>query len=123
VAEIEWELLETWAMGSVSLYRWPKTGQTFGAGDTGKWLKAPGRNDKTVHVYGAFGGTVTIQGTLEHESPANPFTCNDSRGEGNPLTFTTTDGRTVLENIVQIRPLMGAGITGVTVLLLAVSTP
>ena len=44
----------------------------------------------------------------------------DSRGEGNPLTFTQNDLRTVLEAVVKLRPSPGAGVSGVTVRVLAV---
>src|SRR5262245_3579278 len=96
--------------GQADLYEWAG----MNAGDTVEWLRLPIKADKTVHVYaagGVLGGTVTIEGTLETAtSPSNPFTINDSRGEGNPLTFTTTDGRTVHEAVIQIRPSLGAGV-------------
>lgn len=103
--------------GSANLYEWAN----LNAGDTVDWLTLPVKADKSVHVYGAFGGTVTIQGTNEtDDAPANPVTLNDSRGEGNPLTFTTADLRTVLEAVHKIRPLPGAGVVNTTVRLLAV---
>lgn len=87
------------------------------AGDTIGWLTVPGKKaDCTVHCYGTFGGTVTIQGTMESPGTANnPVTLNDSRGEGNALTFTADDMRVVLEHPLQMRPSPGAGVTATTV--------
>ena len=60
--------------------------------------------DKSVHVYGTFGGaTVVIQGSDE-VTPSERVTLNDSRGEGNPLSFTALDLRQVLEITAFVRP-------------------
>jgi len=101
--------------GGADIYEW----LGLADGDTVGWLTLPIKADKSVHVYGAFGGTVTIQGSHE-DVPANPVTLNDSRGEGNPLTFTATDLRVVLEPVLKIRPLPGGGVSDTTVRLLAV---
>lgn len=101
--------------GGADLYEW----LALADGDTVGWLTLPIKADKSVHVFGDFGGTVTIQGSHE-EVPTHPVTLNDSRGEGNPLTFTATDLRVVLEPVLKIRPFPGTGVTATTVRLLAV---
>lgn len=101
---------------AAELYEWA----SMSNGDTIAWLTLPIKADKVVHVYGTFGGSVAIEGSLETGTPANAVTLNDSRGEGNPLTFTANDIRTVLEPVLQIRPNPGAGVTNTTVRLLAV---
>lgn len=102
--------------GHVKEWKWAG----LAAGDVGSWVTLPIKADKSVHLLGTFGGTVTIEGTLEPDTPTSAIALNDSRGEGNPLTFTAPDIRTVLDNVMQIRPNAGAGVASVTVLLLAV---
>lgn len=109
-------LLDHGYKGTADIYEWA----SMNNGDTIGWLVLPIKVDRAVHVYGAFGGTVTIEGTLESGTPANAVILNDSRGEGNPLTFTANDIRTVLEPVLQIRPNPGVGVTATTVRLLVV---
>jgi hypothetical protein len=106
--------------GGADLFEWRDvvTGSPLmSAGDTIGWLHLPVKADKSVHVYGAFGGTVAIEGTLE-DTPANPITLTDPGGT--LLTFTTTGLRSVLQPVLQIRPSPGAGVSATTVRLLAV---
>lgn len=65
-------------------------------------------NDKTVQISGTLGvgGTVSIEGSNDGSTW---HILNDSRGEGNALTFTTLDTRTILENPLFIRPNVTAG--------------
>jgi|SRR5215510_15048721 len=102
--------------GEADLFEW----LNFSNGDVIGWLVLPQKADKTLHMYGTFGGTVTLDGSLESGTPSNPFTINDSRGEGNPLSFTANDGRTLMENVLQIRPNPGAGVTNTTLRILCV---
>jgi hypothetical protein len=91
--------------------------------DTGDWIKVPAHTDMTVHVYGTFGsgGSLSIQGSNELGAPTAPIIINDSRGEGNPMTFTSADIRQVLEAPYQIRPIVTAGEAAVTSLTVAVT--
>ena len=74
--------------------------------DTGQLLNAPNYPDKTffANATGAFflTGTVTIEGAMASGGPW--IVMNDSRGEGNNFTFTTTDVKVLNENPLWIRP-------------------
>lgn len=122
MAEIAFEQRAQIVEGAVSLFRWPRTGLTLAGGDTGAWLRLPGRNDKTVQVMGTLPGDVTIEGTLEDETPTSPSPLNDSRGETFPLIFTGPDIRTVMEGVTQIRPTV-AGVGGSVIVLLRCERP
>ena len=97
-------------------------------GDTGSGLTAPTLPDKTMTVRGTFGagGSVSLKGTDSGDAGAVSTwdVLNDSRGEGNALTFTARDTRIVLENPAQVAPHVtaGDGTTSLTVVLLAQST-
>lgn len=92
---------------------------TLANGDDGIVLDAINWPDKTVTVRGTFGagGTVVIEGT--DAGGVTYTTLNDSRGEGNALTFTAADTRTILENPGKIRPRVtaGDGTTALTVVI------
>jgi hypothetical protein len=115
MATIAWAVLTTPFDGSGSqLVRWVLT-----ANDVGAPYRAPLHADKTVQALGTFGGTITIEGTLEPDDPpASWETLNDNRGQGNAITFTAKGMRCINENVYQIRPTAGAGVTSVTVLLM-----
>ena len=95
-----------------------------------------GLPDKTVSVRGTFAGTGTVSVTLfgSNQSAtviaagalatAGCFALNDSRGEGNALTFTAIDGRQVNENSNRIFPKLTvvSGNTAITVEVGAQST-
>ena len=78
-------------------------------GDQGDYQSLGNYPDKTISVRGTFGagGSVSIQGTNDGGTTSD--TINDSRGEGNALTFTAQDMRTILENPQAIRPNVTAG--------------
>src|SRR5689334_4258332 len=90
--------------------------------------------DKTIHVRGTFGGgTIQIEGSnlavgaTGLSATGNWFALNDSRGEGNALTYTTADGRVALENPNVIRPRWNAALAStvtpnVTITMVAQST-
>jgi hypothetical protein len=82
-------------------------------GDVGAPLDAVGYPDKTVAIFGTFGagGSLTIQGRASSAGAQDTdYTAlNDSRGEGNALTFTAADIRVVNENPQFIRPAVTAG--------------
>lgn len=104
---------------NAELWEW----SPLNAGDTVGWLALPPRADKTVHAYGAFGGAITFQGTLETPDtgvPAHPFIINDARGRTFPISFVADDAAEIMEHCIQIRPQPGAGVTNTTVRLLAV---
>jgi hypothetical protein len=92
-------------------------------GDTGRFFDAPTLPDKTVQVFGTFGvgGSVNIEGS--NDGGTTWHILNDSRGEGNALTLTVADTRTILENPGLIRPNVtaGDGTTSLTVIIVAES--
>jgi hypothetical protein len=71
--------------------------------ETGAALSVPLLADRSIQVSGTFGGaTVTVEGANNPTSPVW-HTLNDSRGEGNALSFTTADTRQISEITTQIR--------------------
>lgn len=102
--------------------------QTWSAlanGDDGTWLTGAMLADKTVQVLGTFGagGSISIEGSNDGGTTAAIL--NDSRGEGNPVTFTAADIRTILENPERIRPRVtaGDGTTSLSVIIVSESQP
>lgn len=78
--------------------------------------------DKSVQVYGTFGGaTITVQGSNDSSSPTYATLADP---QGNALTITLAKLEQILENTYVVRPLLsgGDGTTSITVKLL-VSTP
>lgn len=96
--------------------------------DTGAALDAGTLPDKTITVRGTFGvgGSVSLKGSDSADATAVTGwdILNDSRGEGNSLTFTARDTRVVLENPARLAPHVtaGDGTTSLTVVLLSQST-
>lgn len=91
-------------------------------GDDGDWITVPEHSDIAVQVFGTLGagGSLSFQGTNEIvATPLNPAILNDTRGEGNPMTFTTADLRQCLEAAYRVRPIVTAG-DGTTTLTCAV---
>ena len=84
------------------VYNWP----TLNNGDDGQPAGIAGSGDRTVQVQGTFGagGTVVIQGSLDGQTW---YTLRDPIG--NLLSFTGAGLKAVLENTLQIRPLVTAG--------------
>lgn len=78
-------------------------------GDTGRGEDMTRFADRTVQVKGTFGvgGSINIEGS--NDGGTTWAILNDSRGEGNALTLTAADMRTVLENPGLIRPNVTAG--------------
>ena len=97
--------------GDVLVYKW-----VLEANETGDKIDVPRHSDKTVHLFGTFGGTVTIEGGLDPDGVADFVTLSDSFG--NALTFTAKDCQAVIQNVYKIGPKAGAGVTSVTVFLM-----
>lgn len=95
-------------------------------GDTGSPLTFTRLADKTVTARGTFGvgGSVTMKGTDAADGTATTGwdALNDSRGEGNAMTFTARDTKTLLENPGKMAPHVtaGDGTTSLTVVVTAV---
>jgi len=86
------------------------------ADPTGDWQPNITGADRTVQVIGTFGGgTVTMQGTNEVVSPANPVTLKDDLNTA--VTFTAAGARFIRENMYNTRPVL-SGSTGATVTVL-----
>jgi hypothetical protein len=85
-------------------------------GDTGAPIGSTGSGDRTVQVQGTFGagGTVVVEGSLDG---SNWYTLRDPTGS--LLSFSAAGLKTVLENVVTLRPRVsgGDGSTAVTVLM------
>jgi hypothetical protein len=85
------------------------TWASMGSGDDGAWMSGLAKYpNKTVEVSGAAVTAVDIQGK---DAGGTARVLNDSRGEGNALTFSAADIREVLENTDSIRPLVTTGTT------------
>lgn len=90
--------------------------------DTGSWYTAPAHADRSLQVYGTFGGaTLTVQGTNETGTPSNAATLNDPSSTA--LTVTAAKIEAILEPTVQIRPSVagGDGTTTLTMILLVIT--
>jgi hypothetical protein len=114
--------VSVWKSRGVLETTWSGLGITAGA-TSGAALDAPALPDKTVQVKGTFaGGTVVIEGS--NDGGTTYHTLNDSRGEGNALSLTTADTRTILENPGLIRPRLttASGATSITVVVYSQST-
>lgn len=85
-------------------------------GDVGNGLRHSGTGDRTVQVFGIFGagGSVTVEGTLDGTHWA---ALADT--EGNTLTFTGAGIKTILQNVLDIRPVVstGDGTTSITTII------
>jgi len=94
------------------IYTW----SPMASGDTGAPIGSTGSGDRTVQVQGTFGvgGTVVIEGSLDN---VNWFTLRDPTGAS--LSFTSAGLKTVLENVVELRPRVtgGDGTTQITVIM------
>lgn len=102
--------------GNTNLASWTLTT----ADHTGSDVVRPGQSDRTVHVFGTFGGaTVVIEGSLDG---VNFATLHDQGGVA--LSFTSAGIFAVSENIFAIRPRLSSVGSGanVTVNLLSRST-
>lgn len=93
-------------------------------GDQSTHLTGPNLPDKTVQIFGTFGvgGSVNIEGS--NDGGTTWHIVNDSRGEGNPITITAADTRTILENPERLRANVtaGDGTTSLTVQIVSSST-
>jgi hypothetical protein len=92
----------------------------LGNADEGEWSPLPIMPDKSVHIFGTYGGaTIVIQGSNEDGTPTAPVTLTDP--QGNALSFTVTDRlEQILENPARIRPVTSGGTgTSLTVIICA----
>lgn len=92
------------------------------ASDTGEPYEFAKFSDKTVQVFGTFGGTVTLQGSNDPRvlsDPNNAVWATLTDVQASALTFTAAGIGTVAENPRFIRPSVGTGVTSVTISLQA----
>ncbi len=74
-------------------------------GDVGDALRYAGHADRTVQVFGTFGGaTVTLQGSLDG---TNWATLNDAQGD--PISITAAKIESVTEAVRFTRPSVSGG--------------
>ncbi len=97
--------------GDVLVYKW-----VLEDNETGDKVEVPRHSDKTVHLFGTFGGTVTIEGGCDPDGVADFVTLSDT--DGNLLSFTSKDCKPVVQNVYKIGPKAGAGVGSVTVFLM-----
>jgi len=97
--------------GDVLVYKW-----VLEANETGDKVNIPSHSDKTIHIYGDFGGTVTLEGGCDPDGTANFVALEDNLG--NVLSFTAADIKSVGQNVYKIGPKAGAGVSNTTVFLL-----
>lgn len=89
----------------------------LGTGDDGEPVRYAGAADRTVQIFGTFGGaTVTMQGTLENVATTwAPVT----DPQGNAIAATGATIEAITELVRQIRPVVTGGSgSSITVLLL-----
>ena len=97
----------------MSVYRWTLTD----ADPTGDPLYQMVHTDKTVQVYGTFGGgTVTFQGSC---SPTSPVWATLTDHADNAVALAAPGMKLIAQNPFAIRPVL-SGSTGATVTVLAV---
>ena len=100
MAEIAYETLESDA-SRTRVYRW----NNMGDDDEGLPVLVSERADGSIHVLGTFAGaTVTLQGSNDG---TNWFPLNDALG--NPLDFTVTGLRGILERAWKVRLVTSGG--------------
>lgn len=81
------------------------TWANLAAGDTGTPIDLVGHADRTVQVFGNFGGaTVTLEGSLDGDHWA---TLNDA--QGNPIQITEAKIEAVTEAVLLTRPSVAGG--------------
>lgn len=87
---------------------WSNIGVASSA-DSGSAVVIPSQyTEITIQVLGTFAGaTITIEGS--NDGGTTYATLNDTRGEGNAMTFTSADIRKLNEVPQQIRPTITAG--------------
>jgi hypothetical protein len=85
--------------------------------DTGALVPGHGFNDKSVHVFGTFGGgTVTFKGGNVQDA-SNTIALKDFSGTS--ITFTSAGINSVRDNVAYVHPVVtgGDGSTNLTVVL------
>lgn len=89
------------------------------ATDDGGWVEMSALQDRTVHLFGTWGGgTISIEGSNEAAPVAgagNSIILRDPAG--NALTFTANGLKAILELPRWIRPRATSGVTSVTILI------
>ncbi len=97
--------------GDVLVYKW-----VLEANETGDKVEVPRHSDKTIHIFGSFGGTVTIEGGCDPDGTADFVILEDNLG--NALSFTAASVKLVGPNAYKMGPKAGAGVSNTTIFLL-----
>lgn len=103
--------------GGVRIVTWSLTT----ADGTGTQLIAPMYADKSIQVYGTFGGTTVIIEGSNDSGASTFFTLNDP--QGNALSLTSATGEQILENTYLVRPRLSGGAGATVTVKLLLSTP
>lgn len=91
------------------------------ADPTGDPETVAGYRDRCMQVYGDFGsGSVVPRGSLDADSPTY-FTIRDA--QGNALSFSSADGRQLLQNTLKISPQLQSSTAGSVTVNLILSGP
>ncbi len=100
-----WEVVDTntqnrMQTNALKIYKWLGISE----GDTCLFVELPDHKDKTIQVFGTFGGaTITPEGSMDdNEGSEEFFDLKDPND--NALAFTLAGGNTILENVWKFRP-------------------
>lgn len=92
------------------LFKWTLTDTDL----NGDWVQVPIGADKSVHaVFISGSGTITMQGSNQPGTPTAFF--NLRRVDLAAILFTGTDGHQILENTLQVRPVLGGASGGTSI--------
>lgn len=90
--------------GSSVLFVWTPVTES----DTCAAIAMPRHSDKSIHASGTFGGaTVAVQGS--NIAAGTTFAALNNAATGTPVALTVEGINTILENTVQIKPVMTGG--------------
>ncbi len=95
---------------------------TLAASENGDYFKNPKLSDKTVQMFGTFGGTVTMQGSNDprvESDAANAAWFSITDNTASAIALTAPGGRLMAEDPLYIRPSAGVGVTAVTIIVQA----
>lgn len=89
--------------GKTYIYEWDLTDD-----ETGDSVSIAGAADRSVHIFGTFGGaTVTIEGSNESESPTDFVGLNEQ--DSTAISATSKALFQIEQNVIHIRPVVTGG--------------
>lgn len=104
-----------------TVVKWTLGNDDTGVDEKNEWLRISKLSDKTIHVYGTWGGAeLNVMGSNETETsePANAIVLTDP--QGNAITKIANFIETIMENPSKIAPVTSGGTgTNLTVIITA----